>query len=178
MLETLGDARMGSVVLKECELTTETLAAIERAGVVSLSLAGQLLSSECFDAIAGQKQLRVLSLARCKFAVADYQQLALDTRGRIRVSFLPSAFLGVSAMKQKGGLLVTRVVDGSAASAAGVQVDDLIEKVGDQAVDDFEQLRLLISQYQIGDQLELTVKRDGESIELKARLGENEQVLF
>lgn len=72
-----------------------------------------------------------------------------------------------------GGALVVRVVAGSPADEAGLQVGDIIQQVDGQSVQD-NSLAELIGQYQPGDRVTLSVLRDASSQQIIVTLGENE----
>jgi len=59
------------------------------------------------------------------------------------------------------GVLVTSTVPGSAAAEAGIQGNDVIRKIGPDAVDDIPALMTTMRKYYGGDTLKLTVIREG-----------------
>lgn len=70
------------------------------------------------------------------------------------------------------GVFVTNVEPNSPAGQAGVQEGDIITRVGDIAIDEnYSYVNALFS-YQPGDQIPLTVVRDGAEIQLQITLGE------
>lgn len=71
------------------------------------------------------------------------------------------------------GALILSVTPGSPAEQAGLKVDDLIVAVDDQGVSQAEALVDLIVQHEPGDEVALTVQRDGEQIEITVTLGRN-----
>lgn len=74
------------------------------------------------------------------------------------------------------GAQVVEVVDDSPASAAGLQVDDVITAVDGKALDGDTSLADVIGGYAPGDEVTLTVTRPGadeETLELPVTLGEN-----
>ena len=70
------------------------------------------------------------------------------------------------------GVFVTNVEPNSPASQAGVQEGDIITQVGDIAIDESYSYVNALFSYQPGDQIPLTVVRDGEEIQLQITLGE------
>jgi S1-C subfamily serine protease len=79
------------------------------------------------------------------------------------------------------GALVLNVVPGSAAEEAGIrptqidrrgriQLGDLIVAVDDKPVKSADELILTLEKYSIGDEVTITVQRDDEKLDLKARL--------
>ncbi len=101
------------------------------------------------------------------------------SRPRIGVELLNDAWrrwLGVER-----GVVVSRVLPNSPAAKAGIvglqahgdglpTLGDIILKVADVKVDSFYELQGEIEQYQVGDQVKLTVLRDGRHRQLQLRL--------
>jgi S1-C subfamily serine protease len=67
-------------------------------------------------------------------------------------------------------VIVDEVLDHSPASKAGVRVDDLILRIGDQEIPDFIAFRRQLISLRPGSKLELTILRDGEQIEIDSTL--------
>jgi S1-C subfamily serine protease len=67
-------------------------------------------------------------------------------------------------------VIVDEVFDASPASNAGVRVDDLILRVGDQEIPDFVAFRRQLISLRPGSNLDLTILRDGEQIEISSTL--------
>jgi S1-C subfamily serine protease len=67
-------------------------------------------------------------------------------------------------------VIVDEVFDASPASNAGVRVDDLILRVGDQEIPDFVAFRRQLISLRPGSHLDLTILRDGEQIEIRSTL--------
>ena len=73
------------------------------------------------------------------------------------------------------GAVVQEVVAGSPAEDAGVQVGDIITAVDGTPIDANHRLADVVSQYQPGDRVKLTVWRAGDAKSVTATLGENPQ---
>jgi hypothetical protein len=69
------------------------------------------------------------------------------------------------------GILVRTVRADSPASKAGLQVGDVIVKIGDKEITGFQQIIEILSQSKAGDELQMTVKRGEETVDLTATLG-------
>ncbi|MCZ2817616.1 S1C family serine protease [Modestobacter sp. VKM Ac-2984] len=89
------------------------------------------------------------------------------------------ALLGVSARTAADsgsavgeGALVATVSDGSAADEAGLQAGDVITAVGDRPITTSTELTAAIRSAQPGDEITLTVRRDGDSSEVDVTLDE------
>jgi S1-C subfamily serine protease len=97
--------------------------------------------------------------------------------------FTAKAYLGVEyqmVSKQSAvlndipqGAYVVNVVVDSPAEKAGIKVDDIIVKIGnDKVADQTNGLSDVIKKYKPGDEIELEIWRDNESVKIKATLSE------
>ncbi len=68
------------------------------------------------------------------------------------------------------GALIQDVIDGGAAEIAGLQSGDIIVKVDSYDIDDYYGLRSTLMEYSVGNEIELTVLRDGEKMVVKCIL--------
>lgn len=62
------------------------------------------------------------------------------------------------------------ILDNSPAKKAGLQEKDIITKVNDQVIDENHSLVSVLGQYSVGDEVTLTVVRDGQEIQVKVTL--------
>jgi len=89
-------------------------------------------------------------------------------------------FLGVGLTEETdwadGGARVTSVVDGSAAEKAGLEVGDIIVAVDGRTVHGPMAVTKALREKKAGDEVELTVVRDGSRRELSAELSEHRGV--
>lgn len=70
------------------------------------------------------------------------------------------------------GVYVMKVADGSPASKAGLQKGDIITKIGDIALDETHFYVNTLFAFKPGDQITLTVVREGKEMQLQITLGE------
>ncbi|MFZ7102876.1 MAG: S1C family serine protease [Peptococcaceae bacterium] len=70
------------------------------------------------------------------------------------------------------GILVRQLVAGGPAHKAGIQEMDIITAVDGTEVKDFDDLNTILEKHKPGDQVTVTVDRDGEKLELPLALGE------
>ncbi|WP_133796638.1 Do family serine endopeptidase [Prosthecobacter fusiformis] len=75
-------------------------------------------------------------------------------------------------LQDQGGALVRRVTDNSPAKEAGVEVGDVVTALDGLRVDGSAKLRLIVSARKPGTEVTMTVLRDGQSMPIKAKLGE------
>jgi len=82
--------------------------------------------------------------------------------------------------KEGDGILISDVLDGGAAKAAGIKKGDILLKINGVAVKTSPELQEQVSRYKPGDKMNLVVKRDGKEMTmvviLKAKLGNTDLV--
>src|SRR5699024_8453664 len=76
----------------------------------------------------------------------------------------------------RAGAQVHEVVDGTPAAEAGLQAGDVIIKIDDHTVGGAESLTGYVRTYASGDEVTLTVVRDGSAQEITATLAAREDV--
>lgn len=70
------------------------------------------------------------------------------------------------------GIYVTEVIGGTPAAQAGLQKDDIVMRIGEYTLDEDHPLINVLSRFQSGQQVTLTVNRGGQEIEVEVVLGE------
>ena len=100
------------------------------------------------------------------FAIASDTLRSLTTGQAVE-----HASLGVVVGDGSGGATVGSVSSGSAAAAAGLRSGDVITAVDGTPVADGDALAAAVSAHQPGDTLRLTLRRDGATSVVTARLG-------
>jgi membrane-associated protease RseP (regulator of RpoE activity) len=76
--------------------------------------------------------------------------------------------------KKGDGLLVLSVDDESVAGKAGVKPGDIINKVGSDKIEDTQDVRHALKDYNKGDTFDITVLRHGKAQSLKATMDEQD----
>ncbi|NND31132.1 MAG: PDZ domain-containing protein [Saprospiraceae bacterium] len=66
-------------------------------------------------------------------------------------------------LEQKNGVVVTEVIDGSAAQYAGILPSDIIVKVEKEEINSAEDLVEVMNEHKIGDQIQITLIRNGKA---------------
>ncbi|MEX2121736.1 MAG: PDZ domain-containing protein [Pirellulales bacterium] len=89
-----------------------------------------------------------------------------------RIDRRRGAFLGVAGVAHEKGCKIEFVQPGSAAAIAELETQDVITRVDDLPVPDFDGLLAMISKKRPGDEVHLQVLRGNRSLTTKARLGE------
>ncbi len=70
------------------------------------------------------------------------------------------------------GVYVTAISEYSGAEKAGLKIGDIIVKVDDQEIKTMNELNKIKNTHQIGEEVKLTINREGEEKEIKVKLGE------
>ena len=98
------------------------------------------------------------------------------SRGRlgIVVQSLSADLAAGLGLEDRQGALVSDVVAGGPADEAGLRQGDVIETLNGRPVSDSNELRNTIAATAPGTSVELTVRRDGQSVDVTATLGEVE----
>ena len=79
--------------------------------------------------------------------------------------------LGVASEDTAGGAKLSQVADGSAAAAAGLQVGDVVTKVGSTRVSGTESLLATVRSAAPGAKVDVTYVRDGRTATVSVTLG-------
>ena len=75
------------------------------------------------------------------------------------------------------GLYVSAVEEGSAAEDAGIQVGDVITAIDGVSISSLEELEEALADKQAGDEVTLTIDRDGETMEVTLTIPEDSTTL-
>jgi len=81
-------------------------------------------------------------------------------------------YLGVSVANGDGGALLADVVAGGPADKAGLKKGDLVTQINDKKIGDSNALVGAIQSAKAGDQVKITIKRDGAEQQVTATLGD------
>jgi serine protease Do len=80
-------------------------------------------------------------------------------------------YIGVSGEPDVKEAKVRSVAPGSPAEKAKLQAGDVIVKIDDEEVTDFESLKTIVAQHQPDDRVMVVVKRGAETKELRLKIG-------
>ena len=87
-------------------------------------------------------------------------------------NFSSGVFLGIEVNNSDAGVEIVAVMPESPAEEAGLQAGDMLTAVNGEVVTDVRQAIETIAMNAVGDEITLTVMRDGEEIEITATLDE------
>ncbi len=177
-----------NLVIDECQLDGSSrsgLSSLEQ--LISLELRRMRITRSLFRELKTMPELSQVILSVCKFEPKDYKEFVADLkrgnrRNRTNVEFNSVSFLGVQAPRDIGGdpsewtCRISMVVPDSSADKAGIKAGDVITAVNGYPIELFEELRMHISQHDVGEQLEIEILRGDEQLKLKATLGGNRNI--
>lgn len=92
--------------------------------------------------------------------------------------FSDRPFLGISLSDEDDRAVVMEVVADSPAEAAGIEAGDVITAINGEEVADSQAVVDAIAELEAGDEVTVTIERDGETQELTATLAEGSFELF
>ena len=84
----------------------------------------------------------------------------------VQIQDLTSSLAQAFSIEQKSGAVITSVNPGSTAEVAGLEVGDVVLEIDRQAINRGNDLRNIIGQHFAGDTLDMTVARQGQTINL------------
>ena len=122
-------------------------------------------------------QADVLALRQIDLLVrqdAQHRQAGLVTYLGINTSPPPDALAEQLRLPQGLCLVIDSIEADSPAAAAGLRPFDVLQKLDDQLLVNAEQLTVLIRNYHAGEEVELTLIRDGQPLKLRAKLAEHQ----
>jgi len=85
-------------------------------------------------------------------------------------------YLGIASKKVEGKMIVSSVSRNSAAWDAGLNFNDLLVSVEGLPIDSALERMPIISEHKVGDELTVTIKRDGVTKEIKIKLKANPNI--
>jgi len=171
------------LTFRQCnfELTSGVEELTQMKSLRGLQFKGVDIPTKLFESFVEMNQLSYINLSSCKFKTKDYKAFK-KIRPDLLISFSPQTYMGVRgptnwvrSNQAISGCLVSDVIVGSGADKGGIEVNDVIETVNGEKTEVFEDLRLHIAQHLPGDTLEVTVQRQGKSVDLKIELSSFEQ---
>ncbi len=171
-IDRIGKLHIKSLVFDSCKFSDAALKKMLAFSTLgSLELAQMELDAAAFQRMEKMKTLRSLKLSGCKYPFPAYKKLT-EKRPEIYIDFTTKAFLGVRSVPGDSTCQISDVVSGSAAEKGGIQPDDVIIEVNGHKIDQFNDLRAHIALYEGGDQLNLTIVRNGKKVAIDVILGD------
>ena len=162
-------ADIESLGLSECTVDDAMIDAVGDLGIRILALSEIEFTERSFKNLLSAPQLGYVTLAQCEFDLEWVRDLK-TRRPALNIQAQPKAFLGIGQAGEDS-CLIARVIGGSGAEKAGVKVGDLMLSIDDQEVKRFEEVRLLIAQKRVDQEVKIVVAREGKPLELTVTLG-------
>ncbi len=127
-----------------------------------------------FSELPQCESLQTVWLYGTKLTPDDVAKLRKLLRATVEIDYRRGALLGVASTTPDGAgpAIVRAVTPGSAAAVAGIQQGDIIQKFNGEALANFKGLTQKIGDHRPGDEVTLTVLRNGKPMEFKVKLGQ------
>ncbi len=131
---------------------------------------GNLFGQETEEGLTDYETLQdEISTARAELEAAARRLAELSMMARQSMPsdrILPRAMIGVVVANEGGDVIVERVSPGSPAQSAGVLPGDIITNLNGQSISDVSEVIDLMTELSPGDEVSLSVERDGFSATL------------
>ena len=88
----------------------------------------------------------------------------------VRIQDITADLAAEKGIKEIEGVFIPDVVDGGAADKAGIKAEDIILAIDGEKVNKASELQEKISQYHPGDDVTVSIRRDGDEIEKTVKL--------
>lgn len=95
-----------------------------------------------------------------------------QTQGRAMLGIKADGVLIGQDLTERGSARVGEVTKGAAADKAGIQSGDLVRRINDVPIENFEELRRIVSAFGVGDRIQVEVTRGLETLTLEVELQE------
>ncbi|MFK0733377.1 MAG: HhoA/HhoB/HtrA family serine endopeptidase [Gloeotrichia echinulata HAB0833] len=111
---------------------------------------------------------QLISTGRVQHPYLGIQMIGLTPELKQNINSDPNSGLMVNEDK---GVLVVKVIPNSPAAKAGIRAGDVIQKLNGQAVTDANSVQKLVERSQVGGDLRLELRRNGQNVSLGVRPG-------
>ncbi|MFO7924514.1 MAG: trypsin-like peptidase domain-containing protein [Bacteroidales bacterium] len=171
---TLGVLREGDMPV-ESFLQTDAAVNVGNSGGALVNLKGELVGiptliiSPTRTHIGTAFAVPSSIVEKIKDDIIEYGEVRRGVLG-ISIMEVTSELASEKGIEQIAGIYVESVMDGSAADKAGIQSGDVIMRIDGETINSTGELQQEISSNQPGDRVEISIKRDGRTIELTANL--------
>jgi putative serine protease PepD len=139
-------------------------------GGALVNLAGEVIGINTAIATSGQGASGNIGVG---FAISS--NVAKSTADQLlKGGKVSHPYLGVQVTDgDGGGALIAAVVPGGPADKAGLQKGDIVTKIGSQDIPDAKALVAAVKAGKAGDQIQITIRRNGAEQKITATLGES-----
>lgn len=147
--------------------------------LTSLVLRRMKLEDEHFETLATMRSLSTVFLEGCSFNIRTYKEFK-RSHPELNIEFVPKAYLGVrsdfGANQNMRPCIIGEVVAGTGAAEAGMQTGDIVLQIAGQDIEVFEDLRLVVAQFEANQEVDVVVQRGNERMNLRIRLGDRSAI--
>ncbi|MEM6470631.1 MAG: M28 family peptidase, partial [Planctomycetota bacterium] len=129
--------------------------------------------SDDFDKIEYESLMNITELVSdvaLTLATKPERLVYAETNRNVQIRRQMTAFLGVRVSQQSQGVLVTEVTAGGPAEKAGLQVGDVINRIGQQAVRSTQDVLSWVRQHSSGDEFVISVVRKQRLLSIRGNL--------
>ncbi len=171
---TLGVLREGEMPL-ESFLQTDAAVNVGNSGGALVNLRGELLGvptliiSPTRTHIGTAFAVPSSIVKRVKDDIIEFGEVRRGVLG-VTIMEVTSELASEKGLEEIAGVYIEETVDGSAADKAGIRSGDVIMEVNGNSVNSTGELQQQISRNHPGDMVEITIQRNGRSMELTAQL--------
>lgn len=163
-----------TLTLKKTKVTANGLAKLERLESLSTLQIFYCTGDEAIEPLEKLQSLASLKLYGTNLTDEGVERLekVFGPNNQVRLDIRNGAFLGVRGASIQEGALITDVVEGSAASDAGMRPGDILVTIDEKPVPDFEFILTHVGEFRPGHEVKFGVLRGGERLDRKVVLGE------
>ncbi len=111
---------------------------------------------------------QLISTGKAQHPYLGIQMVGLTPELKQNINSDPNSGLNVSEDK---GVLVVKVLPNSPAAKAGVRAGDVIQRLNGQTVTDATSVQKLVESSQVGGDLRVELRRNGQNLDLAVRPG-------
>ncbi|MEH2243694.1 HhoA/HhoB/HtrA family serine endopeptidase [Nostoc sp.] len=111
---------------------------------------------------------QLIATGKVEHPYLGIQMVGLTPQLKQNINSDPNSGLSVNEDK---GVLVVKVVPNSPAAKAGIRAGDVIQKLGGQAVTDASSVQKVVENSQVGSDLRMELRRNGQNLNIAVRPG-------
>jgi len=167
---TAGDQFQGYIENLNDVIQTDAAINPGNSGGPLVNSAGQVVAINTAVSQNGQNIGFALPISILKSSIDNFNQTGQFNRPYLGVSYNTISQNVALLNNVAQGAFVQEVVSGSPADKAGLKQGDIITKFNGQPVNAQNELSTLIAKNKVGDNISLTVWRDGKTVDLNATL--------
>jgi len=134
-------------------------------------LVGSAIDDDVIKLFESKKGLRLLQIYTSPVTKAAADSLK-EHQPKAIVYIRNRALLGIGGESQANGVRVTEAQNNFGAAQAGIVKDDVVTKIDDKPIQDFDRLTAVIAQHQPGDEVDVTILRGEKTLTLRVTLSD------